>query len=515
MRTIDFSRTRSCLPVLTAGLVMAACAGSPSWKTGQNASGWQANSDGSALQMSSYVFRADALRRQPIVRRAAGIAQATEQMARTWYLDPFVRPISTGKALYAVVFKSSTGFVQRLSIDVVQFPLLEQTAVPPVGNQPGMNLHEWENDLDRILGAPSSNGRIEFLIDGHEYFPRLENAIHNAQESIDVRTYIFDNDDYAVRVANLLKIRSKDIDVKVLLDGFGALLGTQTDPENMPANFSPPLSMQNHLRSGSRVKVRTHTNPWFTGDHVKSTIVDGKLAFVGGMNIGREYRYDWHDMMMAVTGPVVTILQQDSDKAWNRASLLGDFAVAAHLLTRGESQAQTQGYPIRALFTREHDSQIYRAQLAATRRAQSYIYVENPYISDDRMLYELARARRRGVDVRVILPTDGNHETMNRSNKIAINTMLKNGIRVYLYPGMTHIKAAVYDGWACTGSANFDKMSLEINKELNLSTSDRDTVNTLLERLFIPDMEKSEELYTAPETNWTHRLAEIIADEVL
>lgn len=164
---------------------------------------------------------------------------------------------------------------------------------------------------------------------------------------------------------------------------------------------------------------------------------------------------------------------------------------------------------------REHDSQIYRTQLEAIRRAQSYIYIENPYISDDRMLYELARARRRGVDVRAILPTDGNHETMNRSNKIAINTMLKNGIRVYLHPGMTHIKAAVYDGWACMGSANFDKMSLEINKELNLSTSDQDTVNTLLDRLFIPDMELSAELHTAPETNWTHRLAEIVADEML
>ena len=509
------SRIRPYLPILIAGVLMAACAGSPSWKTAQNASSWTANSDGPALPMPSYIDRADALRRQPIVRRATGIAQATEQMARTWYLDPFVRPISTGKSLYAVVFKSSTGFVQRLSIDVVQFPLLEQTAVPPEANRPGMNLNEWENDLDRILRAPSSNGTIEFLIDGHEYFPRLETAIHNAQESVDVRTYIFDNDDYAVRVADLLKFRSADIDVKVLLDGFGALLGTQTDPENMPANFSPPLSMQNHLRRGSRVKVRTHTNPWFTGDHVKSTIIDGELAFVGGMNIGREYRYDWHDMMMAVTGPVVNILQRDSDKAWNRASLLGDFAVAAHLLTRGESQTQTQGYPVRALFTREHDSQIYRTQLEAIRRSQSYIYIENPYVSDDRMLYELARARRRGVDVRIILPAEGNHETMNRSNKIAINTMLNNGIRVYLYPGMTHIKAAVYDGWACMGSANFDKMSLEINKELNLSTSDQDTVDTLLDRLFIPDMELSAELHTAPETNWTHRLAEIVADEVL
>ena len=64
----------------------------------------------------------------------------------------------------------------------------------------------------------------------------------------------------------------------------------------------------------------------------------------------------------------------------------------------------------------------------------------------------LARARRRGVDVRVIMPLVGNHGPVNRSNVLAVNAMLEHGIRVYLYPGMSHIKAAVFDGWACLGS---------------------------------------------------------------
>lgn len=62
--------------------------------------------------------------------------------------------------------------------------------------------------------------------------------------------------------------------------------------------------MSSYLENGSDVKVRSMTNPWFTGDRTGTTIIDGKTAFVGGMNIGREYRYDWHDLMMEVKGPV-------------------------------------------------------------------------------------------------------------------------------------------------------------------------------------------------------------------
>ena len=104
---------------------------------------------------------------------------------------------------------------------------------------------------------------------------------------------------------------------------------------------------------------------------------------------------------------------------------------------------------------------------------------------------------------------------LNRSNQLAINSMLSHGIRVYLYPGMSHIKAAIFDGWACMGSANFDKLSLQINRELNLATSDADTVNRLHAQVFSPDFERSTEVFEPVAIGLSHRFAEFIADELL
>ncbi len=450
----------------------------------------------------------------PGVRRAADLVQTGALLIKAAYIDPLIRPLSTDTALISLVFKSTGGFARRAAIDTVQFHRLERDPIPPLARGPGMDLEQWERDLDGIGGVASS-GTIEFLIDGDEYFPRMIGAVENAHSSIDIRTYIFDNDDYAVQVADILKSRSEDVRIKVLLVGIGALLGAQADSECLPADHRPPASMTTYLRNDSELRVRTGGNPWLTGDHTKTTIVDGRQAFVGGMNIGREYRYEWHDMMMEVTGPIVDVLQRDSDRAWASASAFGDFAMVAHAFTRPNRRADDSGYPIRVLYTRNLNSQIYRAQLAAIRRAQSYIFIENPYFSDDTMLYELAKARRRGVDVRVILADQGNHGLLNDSNAVATNIMLRNGIRVYRYPGMSHIKAAVYDGWACVGSANFDKLSLQVNKELNLATSHPEAVDELLLRVFAADFARSEEVHTPLPVNWTNYLAEFASDEML
>ena len=136
-------------------------------------------------------------------------------------------------------------------------------------------------------------------------------------------------------------------------------------------------------------------------------------------------------------------------------------------------------------------------------------------MSDDLVVYELAKARRRGVDVRVIIAEHADDATMNLSNASTINVLLGAGVRVYRYPGMTHLKAAVYDGWACMGSGNFDKMSLQVNEELNLGTSDPDTVRRLVERVFMPDFERSQELVEPLPLTCTHRVAELVADEFL
>ncbi len=436
-------------------------------------------------------------------------------IARSAYENPINRPISNIGAIASYAAKSTTGLIRRVAIGTVQMPAMSG-GVPAISNAEPMDLKAFEQTLDTITGTRSDTGRIRFLVDGDEYFCRLANAINNAKTSIDIRTYIFDNDDFALQLADQLKARSSDVRVRVMVDDLGNMIAMHSDPDSMPVDHKVPLSMVSYMENESDVNVRNVANYWLTvGDHTKTTIIDKKVAFVGGMNVGREYRYNWHDMMMEVSGPVVNKLQYESDKAWARAGIFGDFANFFAFLKGKKRHADTDGYPVRVLQTRNFDSDIHKAQIAAIRNAQSYILIENAYFADDQTVYELAKARRRGVDVRVIIPAGGNHGSLNASNKITINALLKHGVRVYEYPGMSHIKAAIFDGWVSVGSANFDKLSLQVNKELNLATSDPDTVQALLEQVFIPDMMMSTELNEPMEVNMVTRLTEIAVDELL
>jgi cardiolipin synthase len=103
---------------------------------------------------------------------------------------------------------------------------------------------------------------------------------------------------------------------------------------------------------------------------------------------------------------------------------------------------------------------------------------------------------------------------MDRSNILAANALFRRGVRVYLYPGFSHVKAAIYDGWACLGSANLDKMSLRVNEELNLATSHAPAVQALERQLFEADFEKSAEMTRLFEERWTYYLSEMLADQL-
>ncbi len=450
-----------------------------------------------------------------LLRGATSIGQNAILYFRSTEVESILRPVSYLTTLGSFALKSVGGAMGRVALSASLMPALTGD-IPLVGNAEPMDMPAWESKLDNITNTRRSRGAIEFLVDGEAYFDRLESVIRSAHESIDVRTYIFDNDDYAVSVADLLRERSRDdVRVRVMFDSLGTIQAMRVDPESTPASHRAPLSMSMYLRKDSRTRVRTIANPWTTGDHTKTTIIDKKVAFVGGMNIGREYRYEWHDLMMEVRGPVVDQLQYESNKAWARAGLLGDLGNFFAFIKGQGDDADDGGYPVRILQTKNFDSDIYKAQIAAIRNAKSYILIENAYFSDDRTLYELAQARRRGVDVRVILPMQGNHGTLNSSNQIAINQMLEHGIRVYRFPGMSHIKAAIFDGWACVGSANFDKLSLKINKELNLATSDPGAVRQLMDRVFLPDLLASEEINELVDITMTARIAEVLVDEFL
>lgn len=352
---------------------------------------------------------------------------------------------------------------------------LGEASEDPIANPPGTP--GFERYLDRREFAPASVGTVDFLVDGDEFFPRLETAIMEAKSSIDWMIYIFDNDDYALRIADMLKRRSGEVKTRVLMDRLGSVMAGYSPPATpMPEGYVAPDSIGNYLAENSRVKVRKQPNPWLVSDHTKVLMFDREVAFLGGMNIGREYRSEWHDLMVELKGPVVKDLANDFNRRWRLAGYFGD----VHLLDRrkapGASVEGAAGIPIRVLETRPWHYEIERAQIEAARASRRQIVVLTPYFTSDAMMVELQRAAERGVDVRVVLPRENDSEIMHLSNGDTAARLAEGGVKIYYYPGLMHLKAAIFDGWACLGSANMDTLSLRINREKNIAFSDPATI---------------------------------------
>ena len=419
-------------------------------------------------------------------------------------------PISSVGRVVNTAFQTAAG--------LLQLPLPSyHTPPPPVAAAPGMDLKEWEARLDRLTGGHPDQGSVRFLIDGERFFPVFQNRLAEATNSIHLRVCIFDTDDVAVEIADQLKQRSTNVDVRVLLDRMSSQASGMAPPATAaPVGFVPPRSISAYLEKGSKVAVRPFLNTAFTADHVKSFTIDGRYAYVGGMNIGREYRYEWHDMMVEVEGPILGPLETDFQRAWAHASLLGDLSYAEQALFGHPPTIQPTAPglpPLRRLYTRTGELEIRHAELAALRRARNHIFLENSYLYDRAVIAALVRARRRGVDVRVVLPAHCDIGGGEGKTFVTANYLLENGVRVYIYPGMTHVKALLVDGWACFGSANFNKLSLRTNQEMNLATSHPETARQLREQLFDVDFAKAYELTEPMEVSWSDLLAETILDQ--
>ena len=430
---------------------------------------------------------------------------------RSHVLAPLTRPVSSLARLTWLTLQTAIGVLPRGHAWPADPP------APPVPGAP-MDAEAFERELDALLGPTRVAGTAEPLIDGGVFFPRLVQSIQDARQSVHVRLYIFDVDEVAIRFADLLKQRSADVQVRVLLDRLGTISAARVPPSFSygSSRAATPDSIMQYLTDGSKVAVRSAANPWLTSDHTKTIVVDGRVAYLGGMNIGYEYRYDWHDMMVELQGPVVARLARDFDLAWAHAALGGDLSLLAQSpqAAPAEPPAAADAILLRPLYTKTGKPEIKQAQLAAMKRAQSRIYVEQAYMSDDEMIAALVEARRRGVDVRVILPTSGDSGFMNAANLVAANVFVRNGIRVYAYRGMTHVKAAIYDGWACLGSANFDKLSLLINLETNIATSDPAFVGRLQQDLFERDFARSREIREAQPLGWSTYMSSFIARQL-
>ena len=339
-------------------------------------------------------------------------------------------------------------------------------------------------------------GEVDLLVDGAEFFPALYRSVDGARQQIDSQIFIFDNDDVATDFADRLRKRSKEVRCRVLMDRLGSIAAWWTPPAGpLPPGFVAPSSMPHYLKKKSRVKARMSQNPWLVADHSKLIMIDRNEAYLGGMNIGREYRYEWHDLMVRVTGPVTTELQNRFDRSWKLQGLWGDLGSFFHRDQKPDLTAtKASHFPIRILRTTPERAEIEEAILVAIRMSRRRIYLQNSYVTSELLLRELLAARKRGVEVNFIYPEENDSKLLDTANRRFAATLLDRGCRVYAYPKFSHVKAVMVDDWVCLGSANFDGLSMRINGELNIAYTDRKSAEELRSRVFEKDMRESKRL---------------------
>jgi len=386
---------------------------------------------------------------------------------------------------------------------------LPEDTTPP---QPGLSI---DQALDAEGYPKSIPGHVDFLIGGKAFFGDLNREVNAAQKYVDTQIFIFDNDDVAAAYADLLKKKSANIPCRVMFDHMGSIGSWWSDPDTpVRENYVPPVSMVSYLKEDSRVKVRLSRNPWLVADHSKLILIDGKTAYLGGMNIGREYRYDWHDMMMKVRGPLVTVLQNQFNKSWRLQGGIGDWGMPFYRPLKYRKTRMNDEIDVRVLKTKPSKSDIKNAMLMAIKMSKKRIFLHASYFTSEVLLRELIKARQRGVDVRMVIPNKIDSEIVHRSNQAAAKKLTQAKAKVYLYPMASHLKALVIDDWACVGSANMDGLSLRINDELNIAFSDKKTVDRLVRNLFVKDFKRSKLLKNKDVADWEESIFKAVADQL-
>ena len=375
----------------------------------------------------------------------------------------------------------------------------------------------FEKLLDQKGFPKAEAGSLKWLVDGRTFFPEMERQIAAARKSVNIQLYIFDNDDIGLRCADILRKRSAQVPVRVLYDDFGTASAHLSAPLTPPpADYDPPADMDKYLENGSNVEVRMTINPWLVADHTKLLLFDDRTAIIGGMNIGREYYNEWHDLMVRVEGPVVAHLASIFDKSWKKAGPMGDLALFTGRRNFSKPAPTANAIPLRVLRTEPGIGkyEIRDATLLAIAGAERRVYIENPYFASDEVVAAVRAAAMRGVDVRVVMPAEGDSTIMDIGNLATARVLIQAGAKLYRYPIMTHMKVMVCDDWATVGSANLDVLSMRINQELNIAFSDKTEVERLVAKVFRPDFARSKRIRLKDTESATAGFAEAVADQL-
>jgi cardiolipin synthase len=315
--------------------------------------------------------------------------------------------------------------------------------------------------------------RLTLLHGGGEFFPALIAAINGAATDIQLETYIFEDDASGRPVVEAIKRAvARGVVARVLVDGFGAAaFSAHLQPELTAAGaqvmiYRPELA---------RFSLRRHR---LRRLHRKLVAIDGRVAFVGGINIiddmnqpgGRAPRYDY---AVRIEGPLVTAVHLTMSRLWEIVIWAG-FRRRYRIDRRSRPHPLAVGDESASLVVRDnirHRRDIEEAYLAAINAASDEIIIANAYFFPGfRFRRALRDATHRGVRVSVLLQGVSNTDCSITRRKRYMAPCLNAGVRIFEYqPSFLHAKVAVVDGhWATVGSSNIDPFSLLLAKEANI-----------------------------------------------
>lgn len=346
------------------------------------------------------------------------------------------------------------------------------------------------------------DNNVDIYIDGNEKFDALLQDIEAAEHHIHLEYYIVRNDQLGRRLVNALVEKAKQgVEVRFLYDHIGSL--------NLTSRFFKQL----HEVGGRTVAFFPSRIPYVNlkinyRNHRKLVIVDGKIGYIGGFNIGDEYlglskRFgNWRDTHLRVSGSAVLQMQAQFLMDWN-------------LATSDKVKLQWQYFPASILplgrigmqiVSSGPDSeyqQIKEAYIKMIYSAKKTICMQTPYfIPDESLMTALKIAAASGIDVRIMLPKNRDHFFVYWATHSYLEELLASGVKCYMYEdGFLHAKTLVIDSKiASVGTANLDIRSFKLNFEVNAFIYDTKTTEEL-HRIFEEDMKNSmlltKEIYEA------------------
>ncbi|MDR9752915.1 cardiolipin synthase ClsB [Pseudomonas sp. SZMC_28357] len=331
------------------------------------------------------------------------------------------------------------------------------------------------------------NNRVELLENGEAYFPRVFEAMRAAKTEILLETFILFEDKVGNELKDILiDAAQRGVRVTASLDGFGS--------GELATDFLLALSQAGvHLQmfdpAPKHLGIRTN---WFRRLHRKIVVVDGEIAFIGGINFSADHLADFgpeakQDYAVEIQGPAVVDIHHFALQQSGRQSR-AKYWWQRRRRRRTELAFSDHDGQVRLVYrdNGQHPTDIEDVYLQVLRSAQRRVVIANAYFFPGyRLLRELRNAARRGVDVRLILQGQPDMLVAKLAARLTYDYLLKAGVVIYEYCDRPlHGKVALVDeDWSTVGSSNLDPLSLSLNLEANVLIRDRAFNRELFQRL--------------------------------